>query len=355
MTEHAPNAGSPSSADVSVVLCAYTEQRRNDLQAAVRSVQAQSPPASEIIVVIDNNPQLLAQVQQAIPEVVAVENTDAQGAGAARNHGVRLATGSIVAFLDDDAVAMQAWIAHAVPAFTDQRVLGVGGTIYPAWEGKRPRWMAPEFYWTVGCTYPGLPTEPGPVRNPIAANMFMRRAAFLELGGFRVGFGKTGARSGTEETDLCIRASQRWPDGVWLHDPAVAVRHRVPHGRTRVGYFVSRCYDEGVAKASIVGFVGAQDGLASERTYTTRTLPKGVLRGLKDAAVGRDLTGVARSLSIVVGLAATVAGYLAGKVSPSRRSDGLAVSPSPIAADQEDAFSTPSERARCSQPRTDSP
>jgi hypothetical protein len=152
------------------------------------------------------------------------------------------------------------------------------------------------------------------VRNLIAANMFVRRSAFVELGGFRDGFGKTGARSGTEETELCIRANQRWPDGVWLYDPAVAVSHLVPRVRARPGYFISRCYDEGVAKASIVGFLGAQDGLAAERAYTMRTLPKGVLRGLGDTLFAGDVAGVARSFSILLGLAATVAGYVHGKL-----------------------------------------
>lgn len=304
--------------DVSVVLCAYTEQRWNDLLAAVKSVREQSATAREIIVVIDNNPELSARVRRSLPDVITAENTGGRGAGEARNCGVKLASGSIIAFLDDDAVATPNWIEQATSAFSDQRVLGVGGTIEPAWEAEPPRWMAEEFYWTVGCTYPGLPTAPAPVRNLIAANMFVRRARFVELGGFRPGFGKTGARSGTDETDLCIRAGQLWPEGIWLYDPAVAVSHRVPRGRSSVRYFVVRCYDEGVAKASIVEFVGGKDGLASERAYTTRTLPRGFMRGLKAAGLERDVTGIARSVSIVVGLGATTTGYLLGKMTLRR-------------------------------------
>jgi glucosyl-dolichyl phosphate glucuronosyltransferase len=305
-------------ADVSVVLCAYTELRWDDLLAAVRSVREQSTVAREIVIVVDNNPKLLARVRRSMRDVIAVENTGARGAGEARNCGVKQATGSIIAFLDDDAIAAPAWIEHAAVAFVDQRVLGVGGAIEPAWDAEPPRWMAEEFYWTVGCSYPGLPTTPAPVRNLIAANMFIRRAAFVELGGFRAGFGKTGARSGTEETDLCIRASQRWPEGIWLYDPAVAVAHRVPQGRARLSYFISRCSDEGVAKAAIVEFVGRQTGLASERAYTTKTLPKGFMRGLRAASFGHDLAGIARSMSIGVGLAATTTGYLFGKITQRR-------------------------------------
>ncbi len=305
------------SPDVSVVICAYTEQRWDELLAAVRSVQGQSLAASEIIVVIDNNPALLARVREALPDVTAEEHSGGRGAGQARNRAVGLASGSIIAFLDDDAVATPEWIERATTAFEDPRVIGVGGTIEPIWEEGRPRWMAEEFYWTLGCTYPGLPTEPAPIRNLIAANMFVRREAFLELGGFRAGFGKTGTRSGTEETDLCIRASQRWPESIWLHDPAVAVRHRVSGSRLRLSYFVSRCYDEGIAKASIVEFVGGRDGLAAERFYTARILPRGFVRGVV-AGLRGDVTGIARSASIAVGLTATVVGYLIGEVALRR-------------------------------------
>lgn len=299
------------------MICAYTEQRWDELLAAVRSVQGQSAAPREIIVVIDNNPALLASVRKALPDVVAEENSGKKGAGQARNRAVGLASGSIIAFLDDDAVATPEWIESATAAFDDPKVIGVGGTIEPIWEEARPRWMAEEFYWTLGCTYPGLPTKPAPIRNLIAANMFVRRELFLELGGFRAGFGKNGTRSGTEETDLCIRANQRWPESIWLYDPAVAVRHRVSGSRSRLSYFVSRCYDEGIAKASIVEFVGGRDGLAAERFYTARILPRGIVRGVI-ASLRGDITGIARSASIVVGLSATVGGYLVGELTLRR-------------------------------------
>src|ERR1700722_4380299 len=135
------------SISVSVVLCAYTERRWNDLLAAVKSVQEQTVAAREIIVVIDNNSELLARVRASIPDVIAVENDGGRGAGEARNRGVSLASGSIVAFLDDDAVANSTWIERATAALAVPKVIGVGGTIDPIWEGGRPRWMAEEFYW----------------------------------------------------------------------------------------------------------------------------------------------------------------------------------------------------------------
>ncbi len=301
---------------VSVVVCAHTERRFAELLGAVESVRAQTVPAREIIVVIDHNPELLARATLALPDVQVVENAGRQGAGEARNSGVNVASGTILGFLDDDAMASPTWIEQGVRAFDDDTVMGVGGTITPAWEGEPRRWFPAEFNWTIGCTYPGLPTAPAPVRNLIAANMFLRRSLFEDLGGFRVGFGKTKGRSGVEETDLCLRANQRWPDRIWLYDPAVLVHHRVPEDRLRLSYFIARCYDEGVAKAALVGFLGSEDGLAAERVYTRRTLPRGFAGGLWATLSGRDLMGASRSAAIVVGLGATVAGYLRGRYQP---------------------------------------
>jgi glycosyltransferase involved in cell wall biosynthesis len=303
--------GSP---EVAVVLCAYTQERWDDLFAAVMSIRSQTVQPSEVIVVIDNNDALRQHVTRSLPGVAVLANVGPRGAGQARNVGVAAASAPIIAFLDDDARAEPTWIERALLAFEDPATIGVGGTILPDWEGSAPRWMAEEFYWAVGCTYPGLPTSRAPVRNLIAANMFVRREPFLELGGFRSGFGKTGARSGTEETELCIRAAQRWPEALWIHDPEVRVRHRVPLARARKRYFIERCYDEGIAKASVVGFVGGRDGLAAERRYTRRTLPRGVLRGLAATVTSADAAGLARSFSILVGLAAAGTGYAVGQL-----------------------------------------
>ncbi|HLI56097.1 MAG TPA: glycosyltransferase, partial [Actinomycetota bacterium] len=45
----------------SVVVCAYTERRWDDLVAAVASLKAQTDPPFEIILSIDHNPELYAR------------------------------------------------------------------------------------------------------------------------------------------------------------------------------------------------------------------------------------------------------------------------------------------------------
>jgi glycosyltransferase involved in cell wall biosynthesis len=301
-----------------VVICAYADDRLDDLLAAVESVRGQTTAPLEIIVVVDHNPRLQAAVSARLPGVAVVANRQARGLSGARNSGVAAATAPLIAFLDDDAVAAPDWLAELRVGFDDPAVVGVGGAIEPSWAGGRPAWFPDEFNWVVGCSYRGMPTRPALVRNLIGANMAFRREAFAAVGGFRGDMGRVGTRPvGCEETEFCIRLRQRWPDAVLLYRPQATVRHRVPANRAGWGYFASRCYAEGLSKAQVADLVGARDGLATERSYTLRTLPSGAGRGLADALHG-DWSGLGRAGAIVAGLAMTTAGYARG-VAAARR------------------------------------
>jgi glucosyl-dolichyl phosphate glucuronosyltransferase len=309
--------------EMSVIICTYTEARWNDLVAAVRSVSRQDRPACEVIVVVDHNSALLDRVCSDLPEVIGVENAAERGLSGARNSGIAASSGSILAFMDDDATADADWLSRLGAAYKDPFVVGVGGAIEPDWVGGRPFWFPDEFRWVVGCSYRGMPQSVGPVRNLIGCNMSFRREILASVGGFSTGIGRVGTRPvGCEETELCIRVQQHHPGVVMLFEPVARVRHRVPVGRSRWGYFVSRCYSEGLSKALVAQLVGSRDGLSSERSYTMRTLPRGVARGFADAVRGRP-SGVARAAAIVAGLACTSAGYAAGRL--SRRSVNVRV------------------------------
>jgi len=300
---------------VSVVICAYTEKRWSEICAAVKSVRTQSTPGSEIILVVDHNPLLYRRLSAIFADVTVVENREAPGLSGARNTGVAIARGDIVAFLDDDATAEPDWLKFIRDSYSDQAVIGVGGLIVPRWEIDPPRWFPPEFYWVVGCSYLGMSGSQAPVRNLLGANMSFRREAFDIVDGFRTGVGRTSGKRplGCEETEFCIRLSQRSPDSVLLIDHRATVLHLVPRARCRFSYFMSRCFAEGLSKALITTTVGGSAGLSSERHYTTKTLPRGVARGIAGLLRG-DLGGLGRATAIVIGLTATTAAYIIGSV-----------------------------------------
>ncbi|MFD3516550.1 glycosyltransferase family 2 protein [Streptomyces sp. NPDC058657] len=318
---------------ISVVICVYTEDRWEDILAAVSSVRAQSRPAVETLLVVDHHPglyeRLVREFKEAHEEVRVLANAGPRGLSAGRNTGIAAARGEIVAFLDDDAVAERDWLLHFAAGYADPRVMAVGGRTMPAWaSGRRPAWFPEEFDWVVGCTYRGLPAGRVRVRNVLGGNASFRRTAFAAAGGFATGIGRDGDKRplGCEETELCIRLSRALPDAVLLIDDRAVIHHKVPRGRETYRYFRSRTYAEGLSKALVSRSVGAGRGLESERRYTARVLPAGVLRGLRDAALGRP-GGAGRAAAIVSGVAAAVSGYVRGSIRARRGGGGFSVAP----------------------------
>ncbi|MEO5874193.1 MAG: glycosyltransferase [Streptosporangiaceae bacterium] len=337
---------------ISVVICAFTDKRWDDIDAAVESVRHQTLPAHEIILSVDHNPGLFTRLQAALPDVHVVENAEGPGLSGGKNTGVSYASGDVVAFLDDDAVAAPRWLESFAAAYADPDVVGVGGRTVSLWPGSasarelsdqlvagkllqshdsdphlrgdpagafevgtgvRPRWFPDEFEWTVGGTYRGM--VHGPVRNVLGGNASFRREAFATAGGFNSEIGRTHTSTrplGCEETEFCIRLGQRMPGSVQLYESAAVIWHRVPAERTSLSYFRRRCYAEGLSKALVAQSVGSQDGLSNERAHAFRTLPRGAFRGVGDTFRG-DPSGLGRALAITLGLACTTVGYLWGK------------------------------------------
>jgi len=299
--------------NISVIICAYNAKRWDTLVATITSVQQQSLPPYEIIQVVDNNPELAVRIRAQFSGIQVVENTGPCGLSHARNVGIVHSSGEIVAFIDDDAIADTHWLSQMAACYSDERVVGVGGHVTAMWPGGPPIWFPTEFAWVVGCSYRGLPSQIAPVRNFIGCNMSFRREALMAVSGFSSELGRVGAHPvGCEETELCIRVQRYWSNGVLLYEPAAQVQHIIAESRKDLRYFLTRCFFEGRSKAKVAQLVGASDGLSSERSYTMRVLPSGVLIGLRDTIVQRNLRGIAHSGAILAGLACAAAGYFTG-------------------------------------------
>ncbi|MDR6978754.1 glycosyltransferase involved in cell wall biosynthesis [Streptomyces sp. 3330] len=321
-----------STIGVSVVICVYTEDRWADILAAVASVRAQTHPALETLLVVDHHPVLLERLRSEYKETEGVRvlpNAGPRGLSAGRNTGIAASRGEVVAFLDDDAVAERDWLRRFADPYSDPRVLAVGGRAVPVWSsGRRPAWFPEEFDWVVGCSYRGLPPGRVRVRNILGGNASFRRTAFDVVGGFATGIGRDGSKRpmGGEETDLCIRLSRARPDAILLMDDRAVIHHKVPEAREHFGYFRTRTYAEGLSKALVARSVGAGKGLESERRYTTRVLPAGVARGLRDQLLARP-GGARRAAAIVAGVLTAAGGYLVGSARARRTGTTFAVVP----------------------------
>ncbi|MEO7127065.1 MAG: glycosyltransferase family 2 protein [Nakamurella sp.] len=293
---------------VSVVICAYTMQRWADLVAAVSSA-ADQPETSEVVVVIDHEPKLLARARAQWENLQIVSNVYRQGLSGARNTGLEATSGEIVAFLDDDAVARPDWLAAMLGYFEITEVVAVGGKAEPVWPGDTvPATLPPELLWVVGCTYLGQPTSHADVRNVLGCSMSFRRAALIEVGGFNLDTGRVGnVPLGCEETDVCIRLRQADPRRRIIFAPDSVVSHRVTPDRLTWRYLRRRSFFEGISKAVLGKELGARDALSTERAYVRSVLPRGFVRELRGL---RPL----RATAIVVSLTSAGFGYVYGSV-----------------------------------------
>jgi GT2 family glycosyltransferase len=301
---------------VTVVVCAYTMKRWHDLVEACTAIDAQTVKPAQVILVIDHNDELelraRTELATAHPLLSVQPNRRSRGLSGARNTAIDACTTPLIAFLDDDACPDERWLEGLVRPFAEPKVWITGGHSEPRWPGVRPRWFPPEFDWVVGSSYLGMPQRESDVRNVHGCSMAFRSEVFARVGQFDEGLGRVGTLPvGCEETELCIRLAQSIPQARIRYVPSSQVKHRVSVDRIRLGYFIRRCYSEGLSKAQIGRLVGASAGTSDERDYARKVLPAGVRAGLGRAIRG-DLDGFLRASAIVTGLAITTVGYARG-------------------------------------------
>jgi glycosyltransferase involved in cell wall biosynthesis len=299
----------PDRPTVSVIICAYTEDRWPLLKKSVASVEAQTSPPIEIIVCIDHNEELLRKSVEyfergrpagAIPLIVLENKYDGR-LGSARNTAAEFASGEVLAFLDDDAAAAADWLQWLVVPYGGERVGAVGGAPLPVFEARRPRWFPYEFDWVFGCAYRGLPLMRAPLAHLIGANMSTRRSAFQEIGGLR--------SDDHDDMDMCHRIA--YAQYEVLYEPLAIVHHFVPAARTTWHYFWRRCFF--VNQGKVEAFANMQEAahLGAELGFVANALTRGILAEIRHVIRG-DLYGLVRAGAMTAGIALAGLGHFSG-------------------------------------------
>ncbi len=185
----------PEDADwprVSVVVCTYNGART--LRECLAGLHDLDYPDYEVIVIDDGSTDGSAAIARQFPcRLVSTEN---RGLSRARNAGLALATGSIVAYIDDDAYPDPHWLRHLATAFRQSPHAGMGG----------PNLPPPGDGWIAECvaSAPGNPVHilvsDHEAEHVPGCNMAFRKAALEAIGGFDPQFRVAG-----DDVDLCWR------------------------------------------------------------------------------------------------------------------------------------------------------
>ena len=183
---------------VSVVV--PTQNRLSMLARAVDSALRQSLDPIEIIVVDDgSNPPLDRSGLPADERIHVIRNESRSGASAARNRGLRVARGELVAFLDDDDEWLPGKLEAQTGIFSDAApsavLVSCAFRVVSDITGEQIRSAEPPFDDDFGHL---LESTPFPTSVPL-----IRKAALLSVGGFDESL------EGSQDRDLWIRLRDR--------------------------------------------------------------------------------------------------------------------------------------------------
>jgi len=247
-----------------LTLAVPTHNRALRLSETLASLCEQRLPAeiSAECIVIDNNstdrtPEAVDAAAARAPFAMRRVFEPRTGSSFARNRAVDEASGDLILFIDDDAVADPDWAARMCAAVERRNLDAACGMVLPRWEVEPPRWLGPSLYVRFAVhnqrAIAAAPPQAAEVlRNYFSANVGFRRACFARFGRFREDLGVVGGNpiSG-EDTELFARIIGRGGTMGFVAD--ARVHHLVPAARMNRRYLLRKAFAFGVGTAQSGG------------------------------------------------------------------------------------------------------
>lgn len=183
---------------LSIVVASFRRHEALELCLADLAAQRDAPPFEVILVLQDypaDAPRRIGDRFGQILDLRVAEYADGLGTSRARNAGIAMSRGTIVAFLDDDVRLPSSWARELMPFYGDPTVGGVGGLVDHPGHYSLPRRA---LYRALGVTSDRYRIDwggfnVGPARHSekdqaaewlSGGNMSFRREALAAVGGF---------------------------------------------------------------------------------------------------------------------------------------------------------------------------
>lgn len=237
---------------VSIII--ITRNRPFLLRHCLQRVTALPYPRKEIVVVDSSTDDESKPILAQFPTVISIRlPKQHNNMPQARNEGIAVSTGDIIAFIDDDSMIRPEWLSALLEAYRDEQVGAAGGRVirrpepYSDQQSGNPQ-LSVQSSGVVVAKDIDLPsTKKIEVDHLIGCNMSFRRKALEQVGGFDANYTLTNLR---EETDLCIRVKKAG----WrvIYDPSMAVVHVSARAQAFFGDFPGIQYSNGRNSAYFV-------------------------------------------------------------------------------------------------------
>jgi len=247
---------------ISVVVCTYNGHRT--IHDCLDGLSRLRYPNFEVVVVDDGSQMAMEPI--VAPYGFRTIRTRNRGLSAARNVGMKAATGEIIAYLDDDARPDRDWLTYLANAFLLTTHVGIGGpNLAPEGDGPIAECVS---------NAPG-----GPVHVLLSdqlaehipgCNMAFRTASLRAVGGFDPQFRVAG-----DDVDLCWRLQER--GGTLGFCPAAMVWH---HRRNSIRAYWRQQSGYGRAEALLEHKWPEKYNCAGHLTWSGRIYGKGLIKAL---------------------------------------------------------------------------
>ena len=303
---------------LSVVVCTHSTDRYGPFSGCVESVLDQTYEPLEVVLVVDGNDEVFEHVREDFgghENVLLHNNDENQGISYSRTKGAEIASGEIVAFIDDDATAEPNWVESLVKVYEETDAIAVGGDVLPDWQTERPDFFPEEFYWLVGCVEPGFAEAGEEVRNTYGSNISYRREKFLEVDGYDPNTGRKGDKHlQAHEAPVGIRLLKEYGKGMVFTEDAV-VHHKLFDYRGEFDWLVSRSFWQGYSKRVMdLLYPNAPD---DKSEYLKQLLTQSMPRRLRALLRSPSAAEVKQLISIFVFTGAVGLGYLYAILTPN--------------------------------------
>jgi len=234
---------------LSVIIC--SRNRAHEIVNCLPGVAEQAKNFSDVEVIIvdngstDNTKEVVQQMSASLQYPFNYIFEPIAGLCQARNRGRQEAKGTVLAYLDDDAILKDGWVERIRKHFSEKKSDCLGGKVSIELGGEMPFVFEENMHWFFMAS--NLGEQPRPLvhpEHPTGCNMAFTTDVFDAISGFNTNLKLYG-----DETDFFRRVNEK-KFSVY-YDPAVEVSQFIPKERLTKEDLKDKSYKWGKGAATL--------------------------------------------------------------------------------------------------------